>query len=322
LSVAELNFGVKGPVFTIAGLILSGASNILSSPKLASLVSTLYAGGNLGGPLAFGYVGNGIGFGIFNDSDVLLATTSPGSVSLQSTERVVLAGGYAFRIPLAPLNGALDVGMLLKGFVKGTVTVAGTILAIDSLLTSFNPGTFLANPLDITSGIGVDAGLRLSMWDNVLALGLTATNLYTPGVVNHYASVSSFLSGAATTAPTDTVVAPINFSFGAEYTPPLGNLSRYISEINLFLDYRNFLDFLLYPATAENIVLKFSLGAQIRILQIVSLRAGFARGLPAFGLGLDLTAFTLNAAVYGDELSTEPGLKSVYNVLIGFDFSF
>jgi hypothetical protein len=160
------------------------------------------------------------------------------------------------------------------------------------------------------------------MWDNVLALGLTATNLYTPGVVNHYASVSSFLSGAATTAPTDTVVAPINFSFGAEYTPPLGNLSRYISEINLFFDYRNFLDFLLYPATAENIVLKFSLGAQIRILQIVSLRAGFARGLPAFGLGLDLTAFTLNAAVYGDELSTEPGLKSVYNVLIGFDFSF
>jgi len=320
LNIAELNIGVVGPVFTIAGLALGGTSNILTSPSLVSLVSSLYAGLNIGGPLAFGYVGHGLGFGVFNNTTLLLSATGAGSVSLQSTERTLFAGGYAFRIPIAPVDGAVDIGLLLKGFVIGNVTVSGSLLTIDSLLSSLNPAMFTSNPLDITSGIGVDAGIRFSMWKETLAFAVSVTNLYTPAIVNHYASLTAFINGAGTTSAASNEVFPIDISFGVKYSPPLGNLSRYINALDLYFDYRNIFDFLLYPATAENIVLKFSVGAQVRLLQILSVRAGFARGLPSFGLGLDLTAFTLNAAIYGDELSTEPGLKSVYNLVVGFVF--
>jgi len=320
LNIAELNIGLVGPVFTIAGIALGGTSNILTSPSLVSLVSSLYAGLNIGGPLAFGYVGHGLGFGVFNNTALLLSSTGAGAVSLQTTERTLFAGGYAFRIPIAPVDGALDIGLLLKGFIIGNVTVSGSLLTIDSLLSSLNAATFTDNPLDITSGIGVDAGIRFSMWKETLAFAVSATNLYSPAIVNHYASLTSFINGGGTTSAATNEVFPIDISFGVKYSPPLGSLSRYINALDLYFDYRNIFDFLLYPATAENIVLKFSAGAQVRLLEILSLRAGFARGLPSFGLGLDLTAFTLNAAIYGDELSTEPGLKSVYNLVVGFVF--
>ncbi len=320
LGIAELNFDLKGPVFTIASLIVEGKGNVLSSPTLATLITNLYAGLSVVGPIGFGYVGNGLGVGIFNGSDILLRTTTPGNLSLEASERMLLSGGYAFRIPLAPIDGALDIGALLKGFMIGRVTVTGTILAIDSLLSSLNVSTFLNNPFDLTTGIGLDAGVRLSLWKNVLAFGLTGTNIYTPAMTNHYASLSSFSGGGSTVAAPTTTVLPANISFGMEYNPPLGNLGRYFNAISLYLDYRDILDFLLYPGTAENIVLKFSVGAQVRMLDILSLRAGFARGLPAFGFGLNLTAFTLNAAIYGDELSTEPGFKSVYHIIFGLEF--
>ncbi|WP_455381621.1 hypothetical protein [Salinispira pacifica] len=322
LGIAELNVDLKGPVFTILTLILQGKTNPLSSPVLADLITNLYAGASIVGPLGFGYAGNGLGVGIFNSSDILLRTVSPGNMSLETTERVLISGGYAFRIPIAPVEGSIDIGALLKGFLIGKVTVTGTILDIESLLTKINPQAFLNNPFDLTTGIGLDIGARFSLWNNMLAFGLTGTNIYTPAVTNHYASLSSFTSGGGTVAAATTTVLPINVSAGVEFSPPLGIVGRYINDLTLFFDYRNILDFLLYPGTSENIVLKFSVGAEVRMLEILYLRAGFARGLPAFGFGLDLSIFTLNAAVYGEELSTEPGFKSVYNIMIGLDFAY
>ncbi len=322
LGIAEINVDLKGPVFTILTLILQGKTDPLTSPVLADIISNLYAGASLVGPLGFGYVGNGLGLGLFNNSDLVIRTVSPGNMNMETSERLLLSGGYAFRIPIAPVDGALDIGALLKGFMMGKVTITGTILDIQSLLTKLNPSAFLNNPFDLTTGIGLDAGVRFSLWKDVLVFGLTGTNIYTPSVTNHYSSLSSFSSGGGTTSAATTAVLPVEVSAGVEFSPPLGVVGRYVDSVKLYFDYRNILDFLLYPGTSENIWLKFSLGAQVRLLDILYLRAGFARGLPAFGFGLDLTVFTLNAAVYGDELSTEPGFKSVYNIMLGLEFAY
>jgi hypothetical protein len=45
-------------------------------------------------------------------------------------------------------------------------------------------------------------------------------------------------------------------------------------------------------------------------------------GLFTAGVGLDLKIFTLNAAMFGTELSSEPGMRPVYNILIGLEFRY
>ncbi|MFO7849387.1 MAG: hypothetical protein R6V67_05460, partial [Spirochaetia bacterium] len=87
------------------------------------------------------------------------------------------------------------------------------------------------------------------------------------------------------------------------------------------LDYSDILDFWLYPRQAINPVLHVGIGTEITMLQILDIRLGFAQGLPTAGLGHDLHFFTLNAAIFGTERSTEPGMSPVYNMQLGFQFT-
>ncbi len=55
-------------------------------------------------------------------------------------------------------------------------------------------------------------------------------------------------------------------------------------------------------------------------MEILDLRLGLAQGLFEGGIGIDLHYFILNAAMFGTERSTEPGLSPVYNLQLGFEF--
>jgi hypothetical protein len=50
--------------------------------------------------------------------------------------------------------------------------------------------------------------------------------------------------------------------------------------------------------------------------------AGFNEGYFSAGLGLDLTIFRLSLTMFGSELSTEPGLRPVYNLILGLEFRY
>ena len=105
LAVSELTLHLSGPVFSIADLMLRVANGespttLLSDPKVSSLLTSLHASAGLNGPLSFGYVGNGLGFGFFNSSDVTFETegTLP-TVTTTVNENLMFVGGYAFGIP-------------------------------------------------------------------------------------------------------------------------------------------------------------------------------------------------------------------------------
>jgi hypothetical protein len=102
----------------------------------------------------------------------------------------------------------------------------------------------------------------------------------------------------------------------------LRSLSDYFSRIDLYLDYRDILDFWVYPQLATNPVLHVSAGTELHMLEILSLRAGLYEGLMAAGLGVDLNFAKLNMAMYGSENSIEPGLQPVYNVILGLEFRY
>jgi hypothetical protein len=71
LRISQITFGLSGPLFDIAGIVmdvLAGAdfATLLLQPEVQALVNGLYAGVNTIGPVALGYVGGGLGVGIFN----------------------------------------------------------------------------------------------------------------------------------------------------------------------------------------------------------------------------------------------------------------
>jgi hypothetical protein len=241
-------------------------------------------------------------------------------ISFTLSERLLLSGGFALGVPLpASWKGSLDAGVLLKGFILGTSGFSSSVLGLEDVFSNLDSDLFLDEPFDVTTGIGLDVGLRYALQER-FAVGLTGQNLLAPTVTNEYASLQAFLDNESPVdRPTGRI--PQNLSLGVMYRPPLGVLGRYISDATVLFDYRDILDFWVAPATAENILLKFGTGLEVTMLEVLDVRLGFSDGLLNAGLGLDLNRVDINFALYGSELSTEPGLRPVFNALVGFEFT-
>jgi hypothetical protein len=104
---------------------------------------------------------------------------------------------------------------------------------------------------------------------------------------------------------------PATLNLGVAYT------LRPISWLGFafMLDYRDLTN--LFHAddyTRRNPILNLALGTEISILRFLKLRFGLNEMLPAAGLGLVAKAFQFNVAIYGRELSNEPGGFSTYGL--------
>jgi len=309
-SIAEVTMGLKGPVFDIANLVVSG-----DLADIPSLLQGLYVGMDLLGPISFGYVGEGLGFGIYSNSYSTLAKKDALTLEVNLGSEIILTGGYAMRIPL-PLSEihTLDAGMLLKGTFRGELSFD------ESALNIMNVGldSLTTEPFNFITGIGVDVGFRYS-YLNRLTVGLVGRDLYSPSLHNVYADIGDFTSGADPAEEFNGIV-PFSLDLGIMYSPDLESKNLFISDIKIYLDYRDALGFWLYPELAINPILNIGFGTEISMLSILDVRAGFNQGLLSAGLGLDLYYFKMNLAMFGTELSTEPGLQPVYNIQLGFEF--
>ena len=321
LSISELDIGLTGPIFTIGSIIIEGIQGgdfmaLLSDPDVQELLSSIYSSFKLNGPIYFGYLGNGLGFGIFNTTDITIDNPRPLALELVMEESIILAGGYAFRINLAE-NHSLDMGILLKGMLTGELSIEYSLLELTTLFDSIGLETLTSAPFSLVSAIGFDAGIIYSYKD-IISFGISGRDLYTPTLRNNYGSLQDFLDNVEGT--TEDGIVPLTLNAGVEFTPPLGSLSRIISDFRLLLDYEDILDFVMYPEIATHPLLHIGIGTELVLLDIMSLRAGFYQGLLAAGLGLDLGIFTMNASMFGTELSSEVGMNPVYNIQVGFEF--
>ncbi|MBT3273787.1 MAG: hypothetical protein HN368_11560 [Spirochaetales bacterium] len=324
ISLAEITVGVRGPIFDIAGIAIQGMSQdisaLLASESVLSLVTNLFAAVELLGPINFGYLGRGLGFGFFNTTDIEFSSKSPLTITGTAREQVTLAGGYAFRIPLAEGTNSLDIGFLLKGSLRGEVEITKTLLELPDLFTSISFDTVTDEPFLFTTGMGIDAGIRFAFSD-VFSFGIVGKDLYTPTMSQSYPTVNSFIDGTGTPVLSYGLV-PLDLTAGLMFSPRLGRIGQFINELAFMADYSDILDFLTHPATARNPILHASLGAELRMLEILMLRAGFNDGLFAAGLGIDLSIVGIHIAMYGNELSTEPGIRPIYNAQIGIELRF
>lgn len=320
VSLSQIELRASGRVFSIASAVIEasadGIDQLLADPTvLADVLSRLYAGFDIGGPIAFGFQGGGLGFGLFNRTFIELENAGANQLNLLARERLLFRGGYAFRVPADRFR--LDLGIMLGAFVSGETRLETTLFGIFDLIEGDIVATLTGQPFELTTGVGLDAGLQFSpvSW---LTFGLVVNNAYAPANVAVYPSVDAVLGGGGT--PTNSFgLVPLDLTAGIAIDPPLGALELYISDLLIYADYRDALDFLVDPARAENPILKPSVGLELVLLEALQVRAGFGEGLLAAGFGLDLGIFQLSAAMFGDELSLEPGIRSVYNIMLGLD---
>jgi hypothetical protein len=325
-SVAELTTTLSGPIFSLADVVFriaGGAdpSSLLLEPDVQKLLNSLYAGATINGPLALGYIGEGLGFGVFNSSGVNFTTqgTVP-TVTTEMHEDLLFVAGYGFRIPLpTDWQSTLDLGFSVRTFTRASIEWSESILSFFSLLTSPSPSAFLDQPFTMDVGFGLDAG-ALYNWNKLISVGLAARNLYSPVMRNSYASANDFSAGASPTVSYGN--APLDLSLGVLYTPRFEFLDGYLSDLKFMLDYNDMLDFWTHPATASNPLLHFGLGAEATLLDVLAVRTGFGDGYFSAGLGLNLTAFRFDLTMFGHELSTEPGLRPSFNLIFSTLFRY
>lgn len=324
-SFSEATVGLTGPVFNIASVIIQSLSGVeieqlVGSTAVQSLLRNLYTSVSVVGPVAFGYVGSGLGFGFFNTTGVRLSTVGVvPTIYADVEESFQFSGGYSFRIPISEaLKMNLDIGALIKAFVTGKVSLTKSVFELFSLFQEPSFDVVLDQDFQLEMGIGTDVGMLFSLLD-LLYIGVVGRDLYAPTVINDYTSLQSFLDSTAPDAVIPGIV-PLDLAFGVAFTPSLGFLDRYISDLKLFLDYDDIIDFVTHPNTSTNPILHLGFGLELAFLEILAIRAGFYQGLLAFGLGLDLTYFKLQAAMFGRELSAEPGLRPTYNLVMSIEF--
>lgn len=318
---SSINLNLSGPVFDIANLIISSAD----TSKIVSHVLNLfddkgrfYSGVDLGGPISIGYVGHGLGFGVFNRSWAEINAASILSVNIDILEEFCAIGGYGYRFTLLDGN-TLDIGASAKGFIRGELPYSTNILGLTSLVSDFS-SVLTTSPFDLTLGVGVDAGIRYTLAKRYI-FAISAKDAYTPTFKTEYSSLNAFLvsPSAAKSGNVAYTLADCNLSAGFCGYIPLGPLDNYISSFKVMLDYNDILS--LWDIIQPNPILLASAGVEITIHDILSIRCGVNQALLTAGFGLDLSLCKLNVAMYGRELSSEPGARPVYNLLLGLDFS-
>jgi hypothetical protein len=314
-SAADLGLQAIGPVFDIADLVVNGATSTKAiTDFLAKNNYKLYTGLDITGPLAFGYTGGGLGFGLFNKSRMTVNVASASSIGVNAQEDLLLAGGYAMRFDLGK-GHELSAGVNAKGFVRGDITKSMGILEAVGLVS--NLSSALSSPFTLTTGIGLDAGLRWA-WKGRVAVGLVCHDIYSPAIVTTYSSAMAFMNATPGASSYDTLKRSLDM--GLMWSPALGRLGQVIDSLVFALDYKDILD--LASPVPRNPILNVGLGVEARVLEIVTLRAGIDEALLSTGIGLDLGVFTINLAAYGAELGLDPGDRPYYNLLVDIDFKY
>ena len=323
---AEISLGLRGPVFDITDLVIQTLNGdgdfttILSSSTTQNLLSGLYAGMSLVGPIYFSYVGNGLGLGIFNSTDITFQESAPATLEATIKEDLFFCGGYAFRLPLPKnSNHTLDIGALLKGGLRGQIQVTESYLNLMNLELSLD--TILEGPFTFITSIGLDLGI-LYTYDELVSVGITAMDIFSPAIKKTYHNLGEMIVDNKEPLTDETGKVPIALNFGVGLTPSLGPLDQFISQFALYLDYKDILGLWNNQGNYKNPWLRLGIGLELTLLEILSLRVGLNEGLMAAGMGIDMEIFSMNIAMFGRELGREPGIRSIYNLMLGFEFRY
>lgn len=98
---------------------------------------------------------------------------------------------------------------------------------------------------------------------------------------------------------------PMNLKIGTAY--------RYSNPLHIYADIED-----LFNMNGEQFINKIHLGAEYQ-MPVLSFQAGFNRGYPTIGFGVDVWVLRFNYAFFTDELTGSPGQQAEYYHLVGIE---
>ncbi|MDA3810290.1 MAG: hypothetical protein PF518_08140 [Spirochaetaceae bacterium] len=315
-TVSNLTFKITGPVST---MVLGAQSGDIQ--QILGDLGSSNIGLEIIGPISIGRINNDMAWGIYNNIDTNIFIPDL-TQDAEVTARVDLGGvfGYSFGIDFIETNSKLDFGFLTKLFFRSessiTKSFTDLIDAFSDISSLLSPDSI---PLSMGFGVGIDLGMKY-VWNDTISVGLAIRDVYTPLFMFNYDSLVTLAEGGDPSFEYSTL--PTDYSIGVMYTPQVHFFNGLIGNIKIMFDYNDIFDFALNSEYKRNILLHLGLGFEFTIFDILALRFGLYEGLPAVGLGLDLHIFKFDFAMFGRELSSQPGFMSVYNLMVGIEFSY
>ena len=309
-SAGEFTISSYGPVMELLEPVFSGGDFNLA--RLAG-PGGFAIGFDIGGPLSFGWVGRGLGIGVFSRIKV---TASASSVRVRPLAfgDLVISGGYALRL-LDRTGHSLDAGFSGKGFFRGLIDFPeSNIVEVDELLE--NP---MDQPFISYLGVGLDLGLRYIL-NNNLTVALVMYDVYSPVFIAPYETTADFFNRESSTGPSSFSTVQRRLDLGVSYRVRSVLMDRYITRFMVMADYRDILD--LFSEIPRNPILNLGLGLEVTILNALAFRAGINDALPALGFGLDLSFAKFEFAIYGRELGIDPGIQPVLAMDLSVSFRY
>jgi hypothetical protein len=296
----ELSPGFVGPLFSLIDLAGSAGSDLTDAlgDLAAETKGKIPLGIELRGPVSFGYGANGLGFGLWDRVHVE-ASVIGADIDASVLADLILNFGMSFTI-LSLENHEVNAGFVAKPFLRAKAGMGVTALdaigggGLDTIAEQFN--------VPLIAGAGFDLGFMYRFREGLTA-GLTIDDVYTAG--GRIATVYGNDDGVSSYRIPTTL--NMGVAYALQLFPWLG--------FAFMLDYRDVTN--LFNAgdyTSKNPVLNLAFGTEASIARFLKLRVGLNEMLPAAGIGLEAKSFQFNVAVYGKELSNEPGGFSTYGV--------
>lgn len=277
----------------------------------------------------------GFGLGVATIFDASIEGKSILSTVGDATLTVGFMGGYAHEFKFSDSFG-LKVGGLLRPMFRMNSPVA-----VSGVLNAFSvDGGFNVDGLVDTlfarygTGIGIDVGAILGI--GPLNVGLAISDLFDTrfnyqqtSLRDLYDEVSDgdeVMLPAGTPDETKRYVIPMDVRVGASFHPNLGALSFFIDP-SVHLQIGNFLTVAReakmaadngvdYAASFGDLV---AFGAEVRLLRILAVRAGYYQGAISAGLGAHLLFLDANVSAYiapkaGESVGNAGGLSDLGDV--------
>ncbi len=278
--------------------------------NMAALAGSLMPTNNgIGGgaSVGLGYAGKGLGIGVFAISDNWAAGDTVPSATLTTDTQVSAVVGLGI-----PLEFGDSLRLSIGGDIRPFYRVRGSTSLSDVLMTMQNEESEEDSiPVDVNAGFGlaVDLGAHLQL--GTLGIGLAIRDIAPPFAVWNGSLdelVDSLESEGLPTPGDDAVKAVFlpsitaGLSWKPAILPGLVDPALYVELQDPVAVFQNADGF----GTALNLL---HLGAEVKVINILSLRAGLNRGWISLGAGLKLLFLDVNAAVFTEELGALPGDK-------------
>lgn len=322
-SFFELTTNLKGDSLELVNLYFNDELDIGDPAGLLATLdekglTSLLIGFDLNGPFAIGKIGKNWGWSLTNTSSVYLDL--PGLIStadIIAREDLMLSLGVSIPMSMKFNNGffmEFTPGLMSRTTVRGEMHIESDLLGllgyvsdVSSLMSTF--------PIHVSPMFAIDAGFIFNVYDIVRLSGVIK-DIYTPILKYPVTSLADVLSILTTSDDTTGNLIYREVNFGLSVDIPLGFLSVVMSDLNVYFDYFDLLEF------NKNVLLHLGTGVDVELLDKFHLLAGINEGLLSLGLNLDLGGFEIGFAMYGSEESLQPGVRSSFNFLLSMGISF